>query len=415
MPLLPRIIREFAASATHVVEEPKPDDLRALRVRRVADYFPAETLAGAAIELDETALRDFRRDFEALLTHRKRIQGLARAAQFEKWWRTHQAMYLTRPVLANYRDSGVDLGELLDDLHLHFMVGEAKQRRSRKSFQIINRVVRNRWIVSVAVSIAFVLSQSTGFIWSLVVLGPGVKIFNAYTDAVVTPLSQTAQQVGTRDLERPAGAIQAWLTSADDAKKVSREIRETTEKLKRTNFAGMTPEETQRKWSEFEARYFELFMSYQKTLPSHLRDGRAFFRDWMVYTQTAMASNLAAFDIQYWTHKRELAQSTNPRDRKLHQAAMEGAESRIAGALAAWKIYEFMYPEFTHQGLASSYQAFIKSMRYDIYVSQFAGRMEEVLRNMNADILMRDDLAKLGHGAKDRPKDRLPSSQAQAR
>src|SRR5262249_38131146 len=147
------------------------------------------------------------------------------------------------------------------------------------------------------------------------------------------------------------------------------------------------------------------FLRYNQTLPSHLRDGRGYFRDWMIVTPVGLAANVAAFDLQYWLHAREMqdlrrrvdARHEKPspqesRELALHRRQMAAAESRIAGALAAWKLYEFMYPEFAVEPtsaqsaseLRKSYRTFIGAMRFDLYAEQFSRQVEAVLRQLDA-------------------------------
>jgi hypothetical protein len=80
---------------------------------------------------------------------------------------------------------------------------------------------------------------------------------------------------------------------------------------------------------------------------------------------------------------------------------MDAAESRIAGALAAWKLYEFMYPELNRPSenhkikadLQNSYKTFAKSMRFEMYIGQFKAQIDEVLKEMDSNFLMQDRLA----------------------
>jgi hypothetical protein len=368
---------------------------------------------------DDATLERFHADFERLLRHRRGLQGLAKAREFSRWWEAHRTTYLTRPVVETYRKAELSLGELLDDLHLHFLAvqkrARADSRVGRAAGWLGSRVPQARFMLPVLVPLAYLAGKALTFIMSLIILGPGVQMVNSYTQPVITPLAQTAVQKGSHDLAAPALMIQAWLTNRQQLAEVRREIASTSDKLRHYDFKGLTPEQTQAKWQEFEKVYFDLFLRYNQTLPSHLRDGRSFYRDWMIYTQVALSANLATFDVQYWTHRRELDALTAreargerlwPEERKLkalHEREAAAAESRIAGALAAWKIYQFMYPEFATETsplnakargeLRVSYSAFVRSMRFDVYLDQFLARVSELLKQMDADFLVQDELA----------------------
>lgn len=393
-----------------------PYEFRALRAGKVCDYFPdpANSHASSAsqgftdkLAFDDQVLRRFNDDFNRLLAHRKGMQGLAKARQFQLWWEQNRAAYLTRPVIENYRESGLSLGEFLDDLHLHFIASQARARQSTRvarafnRLPLLDRLPHLKMMLPIILSLVFVGHKLFSFLVSLLLLGPGVQMVNSYTNPVVTPLAETAKQIGSRDLAPVASTVQSWLTHRSQLKEVRREIHETTDKLKKIDFKVMSPEQIQAKWQDFEKTYFDLFLRYNQTLPAHLRDGRGYFRDWMVFTQVALASNLATFDIQYWMHRREMERASDPRLRERHGAEARAAESRIAGTLAAWKLYEFMYPEFNHDPfnlkargeLKNTYREFVKTMRFDVYVDQFVIRMREVLKNMDADFLMQDSIA----------------------
>jgi hypothetical protein len=130
----------------------------------------------------------------------------------------------------------------------------------------------------------------------------------------------------------------------------------------------------------------------------------------MIFVQLGVANNLSTFDNQYWTHERELERLravANPdaRQRQLiraHKESMEAAESRIAGALAAWKLFEFMYPEYARDPGSSRersemrnvYATFTRSMRFEVYVKRFASQMQSVMKQMDADFLMQDQAIK---------------------
>lgn len=366
-----------------------------------------------SLTFDSDTLARFHNDFERLLRQRKGIQGLSKATDFREWWKKNQAIYLTRPVVETYIKEGLTLGELLDDMHLHFVASQVRKKTESRTVRLLSKVTNKRLVFAIVFPLIVVLHKAIFFLWNLMVLGPGVQMVNSYTKPVITPLAETATQKGSRDLTVVASSIQGWLTNREKLHEVRKEINATTERLKRTDFNKMSPEQIREKWGEFEKIYFDLFLSYNQTLPSHLRDGRSFFRDWMLFTPVGLATNLAAFDTQYWTHRRELdalrakeahgALSADERQlKRIHRDQMNAAESRIAATLAAWKIYEFMFPEFAQQpmaedgrqGLKNGYQTLIKSMRYDLYVTQFASRMKDVLRHMDAEFLIQDQISR---------------------
>jgi hypothetical protein len=397
-----------------------PESFRSLRSREIGAYFSElpssfETSEGVtgALALDHEEVALFDADFGRLLSHRKDLQGLSHARQFVKWWDEHKAVYLTRPVIRGYRETGLTLGELLDDLHLHYIAGQNAMREGSRTVKTVRRFFNHKLVVGLAFSLGVLLSNSAGFLWSLALLGPGVQMINSYTQAVVTPMAQTAQQKGSRDLGPLAVQIQDWITNRSKADEARSKIEVTTQQLQKTDFSKLPPAEAQAKWAQYEKTYFNLFLNLNKTLPSHLRDGRGMLKEWLMFMQLGVANNLSTFDNQYWTHSRELAslqtaikQSGGPSAKqrelmRLHRDTMSAAESRIAGALAAWKLYEFMYPEYskdpqnaTEQGqMRTIYASFSKSMRFDLYVKQFAAQMQQVLHQMDADFLTRDMLA----------------------
>lgn len=399
-----------------------PEEFRSLRSRKIADYFPgvssefchaAGVTEGLALPAEEVAR--FEADFGSLLSHRKDLQGLSHARRFTVWWDEHKTAYLTRPVIHGYRESGITLGEIVDDLHLHFIAGQNARKEGSRVVRAARCVGNHKAVVTTAFSIAVLFSKSVGFLWSLAVLGPGVQMVNSYTQTAIVPLAQTLQQKGSKDLGPLASNIQDWLTHRGKAEESKKALHDTTRKLEETDFAKLTPEQAKAKWAQFEQTYFNIFLNYNQTLPAHLREGRGFLKDWMVFIQLGVANNLSTFDNQYWMHAHELEALKRrgiggARDRALarrHREGMEAAESRIAGALAAWKLYEFMYPEYVRdpqnskeQGaMKGIYSSFTKSMRFDAYVKHFADQMKEVLRQMDADFLMHEGLAQAAQAA----------------
>lgn len=394
-----------------------PTQFRTLRSATIGSYFVGPTLTDESgvesLSFDRDILARFHDDFERLLIHRKGMQGLSKASGFHDWWMQNHAIYLTRPVVETYVKEGLTLGELLDDMHLFYMAGQAKKQSLSRTARVLGRVTKRKIVFAVAFPLVVLAHKIIIFLWNLLVLGPGVQMMNSYTTPVITPLAQTATQIGSQDLAVVASSIQAWLTNREKLREVRQEIDETTQRLQHTDFKSMKPEQIRTKWAEFEQTYFGLFMRYNQTLPSHLRDGRSFFRDWMVFTPVGLSTNLAAFDTQYWTHRREL-ESLKAKERRsglvaeekrlaaIHRGQMQAAEGRIAATLAAWKIYEFMFPEFAQQPinangkleLKDSYRILIKSMRFDLYVTQFASRVHEILRHMDAEFLMQDRISR---------------------
>lgn len=397
-----------------------PEEFRALRSRGVSGYFseiPPRTVSAAegvtqSLALDGGEVARFEADFGRLLSHRKDLQGLSRARSFSHWWDEHKAAYLTRPVIEGYRKSALTVGELLDDLHLHFIVSQNARMEGSRLFRTIRKVIKNKYVVTGAFSLGMLATKSAGFLSSLAVLGPGVQMVNSYTQAVVTPLAQTAQQKGSQDLGPIAARIQTWLTNRKDLEHTRQGLHETTDKLQHTDFSKLNPGQAQAKWADFEQSYFKLFLNYNQTLPSHLRDGRGMLKDWLVSVQLGVANNLSTFDNQYWTHAGQLdrlreqvrAHGGKPSRKEreligLHQEEMKAAQDRIAGALAAWKLYDYMYPEYSgsqKKQIEEIYHSFARSMRYDVYVKHFAARMQEVLAQMDADFLAEDKLAQAG-------------------
>ncbi|MBC7690550.1 MAG: hypothetical protein H7222_02180 [Methylotenera sp.] len=395
-------------------------ELRALKAKRVGDYFQealdSDLVPGDltdSLTFDEMSMQRFNLDFDRLFKSVKGLQGLSQAKNFHEWWQENRQAYLTRPVVTNYRQNQLTLGDFFDDLHLHF-IGNLRHRRGSSALaKQCKRISKNKAFISTLLFISFIVQKSWAAAISLVLLGPGVQMVNSYTQPVITPLAQTASQTGAKDLGRFASSIQGWLTNRDRLKKVSADLHAVTDDLKKADFNHMTPAQAQAHWQKFEESYFSLFLRYNQTLPSHLRDGRGVLRDLMIFTPINLASNLSAFDTQYWLHRDELEtlQNKGSRGRKLsrkerelkirHQQSMEDAESRIAGALAAWKLYEFMYPELvaapenrkSKGDLNNTYQTFAKSMRFERYVGQFASKMDEVLRQIDTEFLIQDRLA----------------------
>lgn len=386
-----------------------PDRLRSLRSKLVADYFDEEVFKSSSGEstplsdlltFEDDELAKLETDFEHLLKQRKALQGLARAHAFRKWWLAHRAAYLTRPVIRSYRDSGLTLGELLDEVHLHYMASQNRRQRSSWFARCARKVVRNRAMFGIVVAVGFLIQQLGGFLWSLLLLGPGVQMVNSYTQTVITPLAQTANQKGSQDLGVAAAAIQSWLTNREKLKQVKAELHATNARLERADFGRMSRGTAEARWSDFEQAYFRLFLSYSQMLPSHLRDGRGAFKDLTMLTPVYLAGAVAGFDTQYWTHRAALDAAKSARERSLHRDAMRAAEDRIAGALAAWKLYEFMYPEVSRDSAAEkargdlrgSYRTFASSMRFDVYVKRFREQVSDVLKRIDADFVMQDHL-----------------------
>ena len=58
-----------------------------------------------------------------------------------------------------------------------------------------------------------------------------------------------------------------------------------------------------------------------------------------------------------------------------------------------------MYPEISHRSASQdgsldeiqrTYQTFARSMRFDLYTREFAGRVEAILKQMDSDFLLKD-------------------------
>lgn len=384
-----------------MIFEPCPDQFQSLRSRPVAEYFSEDSLAPTSMPLfDKDDLHDFAVDFEKLLKHRRAFQGLSRTRTFRAWWHEHREAYVTRPLVKEYRASGMTMGELLDDAHLHFALTQERRKNSSLAVRAFRRVFRSRMPLLIVFAVSFLAQKSGSFLWSLLVLGPGVQMVNSYTQTAITPLAQTAQQKGSKDLGTAAETIQGWLTgNGEDAVKVRDELRATTERLQSSSFSHLDAEQVEQKWAEFEQSYFQIFLKYSQTLPTHLRDGRAYMRDTMLMTPVYLAGSLASFDTQYWMHRNALMALKNKSgsEAKVHRVAMKAAEDRIAGALAAWKMYEFMYPELAGDPvnakargeLGNAYRTFASSMRFDVYVHHFVDEMTLLLKQLDSEFLVR--------------------------
>ena len=378
------------------------NDFRILSSRSLSEYFPPDS--GESLHFGNDGISRFSKDFERLLRGKRGLQGFSKAGSFRKWWGVNQNAHLTRPVMRTYTDAKLTMGELLDDLQMQFLASVEAERQGSPIISWMQGMMRNRVVLGVSLFVALGLERSGVFLWSLIILGPGVKMVNSYTDSVITPLAQTATQTGARDLGPVASRIQAWLTGREKLREVRSELKEVTNELHKTDFSKLSPAQAKARWAKFEETYFSLFLRYNQTLPSHLRDGRGVLRDLMIFTPVGLAGNLSTFDTQYWVHQREWTNApVGSSKRLLHRREMLASEERIAGALAAWKMFEFMYPEVTRQpsnqasvhGLENSYQVFARSMRFDTYVQQFSRQMESVLKQMEVDFMTQDALARL--------------------
>lgn len=331
-------------------------------------------------------------DIARLLRGRQWMSGRGNAREFEAWWIAHQAVYLTGPVLREHGE--LTLSEFSDELFVQFLGHQAAEKDAQWLYRAAKRLGKNRGMLALSLAFGAIARKGAGFLWSLVLLGPGVLMVNSYTQPMVTPLAQTASQVGARDLAPAASVIQGWLTDRERFAMVKGELEAATEQLRKTEFAKLSPQQARQRWAEFEKVFFALFLKFNQTLPSHLREGRAAFKDFLLFTPVGLASNLATFDTQYWTHRRELASveaRSDARLARLHRDSMRAAESRIAGTLAAWKLFEAMYPEYAEQPavskeastLQAGYRSFSRTMRFDLYVRQFGEQMDQVLARMN--------------------------------
>ncbi len=390
----------------------KPLDFKVLRDTSVESYFTQASGDSsprvsdlAHLTFDADVLNRFHHDFERLLFHRKGIQGLSNARAFHRWWLAHRALYVTRPMIENYKKSGLTLGDFLDDLHIQFLLS---QRKSFKRFGWFGYKLS----IPVLIGATVLVNKFLNFALSLLILGPGVQMVNSYSQPVITPLAQTASQYGAKDLSALTFALQNWLMRRATVAPIKEELQEVNFKLKQLDFKNMSPEQIQAKWLEFESVYFKLFQAYNQTLPQHLREGRSYMKDWMIFTPVSLSSHLATFDVQYWMHanardallKRKSSLSSAERAKlRIHEDEMTASEDRIASVLAAWKLFEFMYPEFTNRHnpatrniasdsaratLTRSYESFVRHMHFDRYVEKFSQRVAEVLAEMDADSLM---------------------------
>jgi hypothetical protein len=348
------------------------------------------------LTFNEINNNEFVKDLECLLAYRQSFLKTKDQKNFEKWWKNKKKTYVKVEIVKPFLEG--DMNSFLEKIQSDYYIDLLNHRQGTLLDKFTGKMAAIAGITSV-----FTLRKSLSLMWTLVVLGPGVQMFNSYTQPVVTPMAQTASQIGAKDLGGAASMVQTWLTNRAKMKEIAKQLHSVSEDLKQVNFEAMDKKRSREKWAEFEDAFFKLFLRYNQTLPSHLRDGRAAFKDFMVLTPIGLASNLATFDTQYWIHRRELqaleeqsrgAIKLNKEDSyylNLHKKEMNAAESRIAGTLAAWKLYEFMYPEYSRQPtniqernhLQNGYRTFVRSMSFDIYVKQFSKQMDAILKEID--------------------------------
>ncbi len=129
---------------------------------------------------------------------------------FRKWWALNRDSLLTPPVLKALRDQNVHLNRFVDDAHTQFLADTGKLPLLSR----IGHVLKHPLTLATGASLTVLVYGGT-LLRDLAVLGPGVQILNAYLSSEVTPLAQTANQIGTQNLNWLATWTQTVLTKMD--------------------------------------------------------------------------------------------------------------------------------------------------------------------------------------------------------
>lgn len=386
---------------------PLTDEMRVGTPTTRLPVVSSEAFLSQQLLLDPSSVETFLRDFSQLTEARRRLQGLSRYSAFLKWWKENQSQYLTRPVIEAFLQNGATMGQFLDHLHLRYLASELANRRANPVYRVSRAILRHPALSALAVPIVFVTGKLLSFLWQLTVLGPGVQMVNSYTEPIVQPLTFGAKQQGAVHFQTPAQMLQELLSGRQELAAFKEELEVTTRKLN-----AMSPEEAKEHWHELELEYFRVFQKYQQVLPAHLRDGRFLYRDFVISTPVFLASALSTFDVQYWMHRdsldrvnREIASRQASgglvseellQRKKAHEDQITATEDRIASTLAGWKLYEFMFPEFsrnnsnsTHRAsMHQAYETFKKEMHFEIYQKHFGHKMQQVLEELDLQLAL---------------------------
>jgi hypothetical protein len=391
----------------------KVDELNWLRSRPVAAYASerGRALLPSGRELPNEApslfLRDqMQQDLWRIFELRSELEALP-LLEFRPWWREYRdALLLLHPNVVGSARGGLNLGDLNQSIWTTYLLSHAQAKNRNWIQKQLEHMHPRYWA-----HWSWVLTRG-GTRWALrntqtlLIVGPLATIFGSWIWIVVGPTARFAEQDGAERFKELASQVNTWLNSKGAVLDQARELELLTDELQRFEFEGLKPEQALKEWQEFEESYYDIFSRFSRTLPAHLRDGRSLYRELVLMAPLTLASQLATFDIQYWTHRAALEKlEAEPAPRaelvQIHKERMDAAESSMAAVLAAWKLTEFLYPEVAREksnqsarnSLQDGFLKFSNQLRFEVYQRQYIEQVRTFLREVQLDLKLTESAA----------------------
>lgn len=408
----------FLGKAKVESTDKSPNDLMTPRTRLAETYhdltqvtfsemFPESVTLSSDIQLavlKDHEIKAFRNKFAALLDYYEK-QDPTDIVAFRKWiYKKHRHPYPTlnpNVVETLYKKNGTTLELYMEQLFTEFLY-----ERSQEPGSSISQL---KDLLSEAVArhkkglVARTLSNFGNVLKGSLIAGPLALIVTGTLSNVVNPIVEGMKQWGAQHTTTLAEYVQQLMNFVVADATTVKALHDTAKEVLEYDFDSLTQEEAKVAWKKFEDRYFQLLIKTSKVLPAHKAQGRYLFKDLVVFTPNAVANGLSTYDTQYWTHagridylqdrattqKRELT-NAEKKEIGVHQRQMEVAQARIAGALAAAKLMEFMFPEVSNNvlgeeadNLTDYYSRYMDSMRIGDYAGEYTEQIKTLLANLD--------------------------------
>jgi hypothetical protein len=342
--------------------KPDPDAYEKLRQQAMGEYFPGTkeievqtSVKAVGADLNEAAVNKFHSDFDSLLDQRASLFNL-NADGFRIWLK--QKFGSSYPTLDPFTVENVYKKQnmSLEDLQSSFYMAYAVESK-RQGIDVL-KTVHAKDLARLGVKISLgVAAFILGSLKTAVVFGTVSNVMNSLLSAPMAPVQESAAQLSNVMLANVAKEIQQTLSHhMKDLSQQVAAVSATTNALDDTNFDGLSRPEAKKLMTDFDNRYFEIFnrMSAYKTATQ--RAGRDIVRDWTLLQPLQIVTSTATFENSYTLNKslmEALEEKIGDHDPTPEQKTqllefkqnMDTAEDRLAGALATWRLYTFIYAE----------------------------------------------------------------------
>lgn len=234
---------------------------------------------------------------------------------------------------------------------------------------------------------------------TLIIFGPILDTTRSYISPLQDAFSDMAKQAGMKALGQEKVLLQEYISGVDTEQMVGKitEAKDQLTRLKGIQFESMSYDRANAVWAEYESGFKQLEIAYQSVLPMNAQTGRRFFWQDQVANPLLMLQmvnvglhNYVDGRDRYSALIKELNGTTPSREEQKrlddYQHEQEGGKELAGGALAAWKIYGFIYPEiardtdeFTKGRFNDGFVRFTQELGFGEFVDIFAREMEEAL------------------------------------